>query len=145
MTRTFAAAALALAVLAGPAAAADKAHHVVIQVDEADPTRMNLALNNAVNIVKRYQERLEDVQVRIVTFGPGVAMVRAKTSPVEQRVEAVISSVPEVSFNVCDNTLKAMKAAEGLDIPIIDKVTHVDSGAATIIDLEEAGWSYLRP
>ncbi len=144
MTRIFAAAA-ALMLLAGPAAAADKVHHVVIQVDDADPARMNLVLNNAVNIVRRYQQRLEDVQVRIVTFGPGVSMVRAKTSPVEQRVEAVISSVPEITFDVCDNTLKAMKAAEGMDIPIIDKVKHVDSGAATIVDLEEAGWSYLRP
>lgn len=145
MFRSLAAALFALPLLAGSAAAADKVHQVVVQVDEGDPLRMNLALNNAVNIVRSYQKRLEDVQVRIVTFGPGIAMVRAGSSPVEQRVLATLSSVPEITFNVCDNTLAAIKASEGLDVPIIAGVKHVESGAAAVVELEEQGWSYLRP
>ena len=149
---------IALAVLLGlaalapapltPAQAGESApptHRVAIQVSESDPARMALALNNAINIVKAYQARNQPVEVRIVTFGPGVTLVRADTSPLAARVRSFIEGVPEVGFNVCDNTLSALHKAEGKEIPVLDGVTHVEAGAVTLIDLQEQGWSYLRP
>ena len=136
---------IGLSALASAEAAEPRPHRVAIQVSEADPARMTLALNNAINIVKAYQARNQAVEVRVVTFGPGVTLVRADTSPLAARVKSFVESVPEVGFDVCDNTLTALHKAEGKDIPILDGVTHVDAGAVTLMELQEQGWSYLRP
>lgn len=126
-------------------AAEPKTHRVAIQVSDGDPARMNLALNNAVNIVKTYQERREVVEVRIITYGPGVTLVRSDTSPLASRVKSFVEGVPEVSFDVCDNTLVALRKAEGKDIPLLDGISHVEAGAVTLMELQEQGWSYIRP
>ena len=59
------ASALALVAFLLPAppadAAQDKVHRVVIHVDDKDPKRMNLALNNAQNIDAYYKEKGEEV------------------------------------------------------------------------------------
>ena len=136
---------IGFAALVTAEAAEPRLHRVAIQVSEADPARMTLALNNAINIVKTYQSRNQTVEVRIVTFGPGVTLVRADTSPLAARVKSFVEGVPEVGFDVCDNTLAALRKAEGKEIPILDGVTHVEAGAVTLMELQEQGWSYLRP
>jgi hypothetical protein len=64
---------------------ATKAHRLVIQVDQNDPAVMNLALNNATNVIEYYRAKGEDVNVDVVTYGPGLHMLRADTSPVKDR------------------------------------------------------------
>ncbi len=61
---------------------AGEAKRVAIHVDENDPKRMSMALNNAANIFKHYNETGEAVEVRLVANGPGLHMLRADTSPV---------------------------------------------------------------
>ena len=60
-----------------------KTHRLVIQVDQNDPAVMNLALNNATNVIDYYRAKGEDVNVDVVTYGPGLHMLRADTSPVK--------------------------------------------------------------
>ena len=75
-------------ILAAPALAADtKSHRLLIQVDQNDPDVMNLALNNATNVIEYYRTKEEAVDVDIVTFGPGLNMLRADTSPVQERIK----------------------------------------------------------
>src|SRR3546814_11904910 len=51
--------------LAGGARAGDAKpqHRLVIQVDDNDPAKLNLALNNLTNIYEYYQQKGETVQV----------------------------------------------------------------------------------
>lgn len=53
--------------LAAPAFAADgKTHRIAIQVDQNDPQVMNMALNNASNVIEYYRGKDEDVDIEIV-------------------------------------------------------------------------------
>src|ERR1700722_8818106 len=61
-------------------------HRVVIQISEDDPKIMNVALNNAENLTKYYQDRGETVQIEFVAYGPGLAMMRSDTSPVKSHL-----------------------------------------------------------
>ena len=54
-------------------------HRLLIQVDQNDPAVMNLALNNAANVIAYYRSKGEDVDVDVVTYGPGLHMLRADT------------------------------------------------------------------
>ena len=58
--------------MASPGFAADaKPHRVAIHVDQNDPVVMNLALNNATNIMEDYKAKGEMVEIQLVTYGPG--------------------------------------------------------------------------
>ena len=46
---------------------------------------MNLALNNVRNITEYYKEKGETVAIEVVTYGPGLHMLRSDTSPVTPR------------------------------------------------------------
>jgi hypothetical protein len=72
-----------------PSTAESKQHHLILQVNANDPAAMNLALNNAMNVTQYYKELGENVKIEIVTFGPGLHMLRDDTSPVKARIEAM--------------------------------------------------------
>jgi intracellular sulfur oxidation DsrE/DsrF family protein len=128
-------------------AAEPKQHRVAIQVDQNDPDVMNLALNNATNIMEQYKSKGETVQVEIVTYGPGLHMLRADTSPVKDRIKQIVDgSFPsDIKLSACNNTKEGMEKREGHAISIIGQAQLVPSGAVRLIELQEDGWSYLRP
>jgi uncharacterized protein len=127
----------------------DKLHRVAIQVDQDDPAVMNLALNNAENIIEYYRGKGEDVDVEIVAYGPGLHMLRVDTSPVKDRVTRIAddkASFPaRIVFSACDNTRQNMEKREGHLIPILPQATIVPSGVVRLMQLQEQGWSYIRP
>ena len=139
---------LALSVTIGarsPHAADAKVHHVAIQVSVNDPAVMNLALNNAVNVAQEFSAKGEDVEIEIVTYGPGLHMLRNDTSPVTARLKSIGESMPNVVFAACGNTRKAMQKAEGKEIPLVSQAKVVPAGVVRLMELQEQGWSYIRP
>jgi hypothetical protein len=143
-----AAVALISAAFASPGLAADaKPHHIAIQVDQNDPQVMNLALNNASNAIEYYRAKNEEVDIDITTYGPGLHMLRTDTSPVQDRIKRMKDMIfpGKIQFSACNNTRKGMEKAEGHPIPIISEATVVPSGAVHLSELQEQGWSYLKP
>ncbi|OOY31757.1 DsrE family protein [Thioclava sp. F36-6] len=134
--------ALAAMVWALPAMANEK---IAIQVNSADPQVMNMALNNALNMIKYYKDQGEDVQIELVTYGPGLNMLRADTSPVKARVEEMAMLGQPIHFRACANTLAAMTKKLGKEPPMVEEAEIVPSGAAYLVDLQRDGYAYLRP
>ena len=126
-------------------AAEKKSHRLVLQVNVNDPATMNLALNNATNVAQYYNDLFEKVTIEIVTFGPGLHMLRDDTSPVKARIKAIKESTPGISFKACGNTQENMHKAENKEIPIIPEATVVKSGVVRVMELQEQGWSYVKP
>jgi intracellular sulfur oxidation DsrE/DsrF family protein len=122
-----------------------KAHRLVLQVNTNEPASMNLALNNATNVAQYYKDLGEKVKIEVVTFGPGLHMLRDDTSPVKARIEEMALSTPEVSFKACGNTQERMHKAENKDIPIVPQAEVVKSGVVRVMELQEKGWSYVKP
>jgi uncharacterized protein len=123
-----------------------KVHRVAIQVDQNDPAIMNLALNNAKNILEYYQTKGEPVEVNIVTYGPGLYMLR-DTSPVQDRIKQLnnLAFPGKIQFSACNNTKQSMQKREGQSIAILPEASLVPSGVVTLMELQEEGWSYVRP
>jgi uncharacterized protein len=120
-------------------------HRLVLQVNTNDPAAMNLALNNATNVAQYYKELGEKVKIEVVTFGPGLHMLREDTSPVKARIEEMTLSTPEVSFKACGNTQEKMRKAENKDIAIVAQAEVVKSGVVHVMELQERAWSYVKP
>ncbi|MFY9696580.1 MAG: hypothetical protein WA776_00245 [Xanthobacteraceae bacterium] len=150
ITRSFfIALAVGLITLGGAHAQGGKPHRIAIQVDQNDPAVMNLALNNAENIIEYYRGKGEDVDIEIVAYGPGLNMLRADTSPVKDRIAQMASSdatfPAKLAFSACNNTLQGMEKREGHAITIIPQAKMVPAGVVRLSELEEQGWSYIRP
>jgi uncharacterized protein len=126
-------------------AAHDKLHRLILQVNTNDPAMMNLALNNATNVAQYYQDLGEKVAIEVVTFGPGLHMLRDDTSPVKARIKAIRESTPAISFKACGNTQQNMSKVENKEIPIIPEATVVKSGVVRVMELQEQGWTYVKP
>ena len=138
---------LSFAVATSAYAAAAKPRHIAIQVDQNDPQVMNLVLNNATNVIEYYRAQKQDVDVDIVAYGPGLHMLRADTSPVRDRIKRLkdMAFPSKVQFSACNNTKQGMEKAEGHAISIVPEATVVPSGVVHLMELQEGGWSYLRP
>jgi hypothetical protein len=140
--------ALAIGLFASGNAAAEGArHHIVIQVDQNDKAIMDLALNNARNVIESYRDQHEDADVEIVAYGPGLNMLRDDVSPVKDRIKQLreVSFPSNLTFSACNNTKQAMEKHEGHPITIIPQATLVPAGVVRIMELQERGWSYVRP
>jgi uncharacterized protein len=122
-----------------------KPHRLILQVNTNEPTMMNLTLNNASNVIQYYKDLGEKVSIEIVTFGPGLHMLREDTSPVKARIETLALSSPEISFKACGNTRENMSKAESKEIPLISEAKIVPSGVVRVMELQEQGWTYVKP
>ena len=147
MKRLLLATALVLAA-AAPAAAADKVHHLALQISDESPEKMTTVLNNAANVSRYYSEKGEEVEIRIVAFNAGVNMMRTDKSPVLERLKSVTESLPNLTLEVCGNTLDGMAHRENKkvsDIPLFAGSKIVTAGVVELIELSEKGYTIVRP
>jgi intracellular sulfur oxidation DsrE/DsrF family protein len=122
-------------------------HRLLIQVDQNDPAVMNLALNNATNVVEFYRGRRERVDVDIVAYGPGLNMLRVDTSPVADRIRSMKDAAfpYTVRFSACNVTKEGMEKKEGKTLAMLPESSMVPSGVVHMMEMQEKGWSYVRP
>ena len=125
--------------------AADKTHKLAIQVDENKPEVMNLALNNAKNVFEYYKAKGEAVAVEIVTFGPGLHMLRDDTSPVKARIAEMSLAEPGLSFIACANTQTNHSKQEQKPITLVSEAKLMPSGVVRLMELQAQGYAYIRP
>jgi uncharacterized protein len=149
MKRLLLATALVLAAVSSAAAAdTQKVHRLALQISDESPEKMNTALNNAANVARYYSEKGEEVEIRIVAFSGGVNMMRTDKSPVLDRLKSVTESLPNLTLEVCGNTLEGMAHRENKqmsDIPLYKGSKVVPAGIVELIELNEKGYTIVRP
>ena len=115
-------------------------HKVVIQVSSDDARTQTIAMNNAVNLQKALG--MDNVTIEIVAYGPGLSMLigGAKQS---QRVSSLAKQ--DIVFSACGNTMKKVEKKQGKPLVLSDGVGVVSAGVLRIMELQEQGYSYVRP
>jgi intracellular sulfur oxidation DsrE/DsrF family protein len=145
MRQLAATATLAAALVFSPLAALANGPKVAIHVDEDNPATMNMALNNAVNIISHYAAQGQTATVEIVTYGPGLTMLREGLSPVADRISDLSMSHETISFSACLNTVASIQQRTNADVPLLPEANVVPSGAVRLMELQFEGYAYLRP
>jgi uncharacterized protein len=110
---------------------------LVIQVSDAEPAKWNLALNNAKNV----QEELgsANVEIEIVAYGPGLAMLK-KDAVTSGRVDE--ASLSGIKLVACENTMRNQKLSKSDMHPA---ASYAPAGVVEIMQKQAAGWAYIRP
>ncbi len=116
----------------------EQQHRLVIQVSDGNPETMNLALNNAMNVVKALGQ--DNVDVEVVAYGPGLKLLLKSNARFRDRVASM--EMYNVQFAACGNTMKSLKITKDA---LVEGVSVVDVGVLEIMKKQEEGWSYLRP
>lgn len=122
------------AVAADTPAAKEK---LIMQVSDADPAKWNLALNNAKNVQQAYGA--DKVDVEIVVYGPGIAMLKSDSVSAGRIDEAKKANV---TILACENTMKNNKLTKEDMLP---NTSYVAVGVAQIIKRQREGYAYVRP
>jgi len=115
-------------------------HKLVIQVSSKDALTQKIAMNNAINIQKAYG--IDNVAVEIVAYGPGLSML-TKKSKYSKRVASL--AVQGITFSACGNTMKKIAKKKGHKPKLTNGVVVVSAGVQRIMELQEKGYSYIRP
>jgi hypothetical protein len=136
---------LMLLPLAFSSAQAGQTHRLALQISDDDPGKMNAVLNVAANVSKYYSDKGDEVEIEIVAFNAGLNMLRADKTPVLTRLKSFKQGMPNVSFMACQNTLDTMARNEGKEPPLVDNAQLVPAGVVTLIELQEKGWTIVRP
>ncbi|MEL0438227.1 DsrE family protein [Phycobacter sp. K97] len=130
---------------ASQALAEGKVHHVAVHVNQNDPKVMNMALNNVQNLTQYYESQGDSAVVEVVAYGPGLNMLIPGKSPVADRISAMSLENEQLSFSACGNTLRKMSAKAGKEVALLEEASIVPSGVVRLVELQEQGFSYVRP
>lgn len=115
-------------------------HKMVIQINSKNKITHKMGLINAGNL--KSQLGNGNVDVEVVIYGPGLSMVKSE-SVFAKRIKKLQSR--GVEFSVCEGTLKAIAKKTGKEPELLEGMKRVRTGALRILELQEAGYSYLRP
>lgn len=144
MKKTFAGAVVAVALSAVSVSAEGKIHHIAFHVNQSDPHTMNMTLNNVQNVTNHYLSRGDTVVAEIVAYGPGL-MMYMPDSPVAPRISQMSLENENLTFAACGNTMRKMAKKRGAPVTLLDEAHEVPSGVVRLVELQEGGYSYIRP
>lgn len=115
-------------------------HRIVLQLSDNDPKKQGLVISVAYNLLKFYDP--DKVAIEVVTFGPGIDLLRPENSN-RQRVESLVAQ--GVRFDVCLNTVETIERETGKRPDFIPVATPVQVGVGQILTLTENGYTLVRP
>lgn len=115
-------------------------HRIVLQLSDNDPKKQGLVISVAYNLLKFYDP--DKVAIEVVTFGPGIDLLRPENSN-RKRVESLVAQ--GVRFDVCLNTVETIERETGKRPDFIPVATPVQVGVGQILTLTENGYTLVRP
>lgn len=142
-TLCFTLSSLLIVTAASPALSADISmadYKYVLHIDDMDPSKQELVLNNVHNLLEAYPPGA--VEVEVVAYGPGLRLLFANNVNAK-RIESLAMS--GVRFSACGNTLKGMTKLLGEAPKLNPAATVVPGGIVRIGQLAKQGYIYIKP
>lgn len=111
---------------------------IVLSLSEREPERVNEVIGNVGNIQRFYGA--DNVRIVLVVYGPGVHAVLKKDSAVPARIAGLLAIGVDVL--ACDATLQSLRLKAS---DLLPGVQVTSNGLPAIVELQLAGWTYVRP
>ena len=81
-----------------------------------------------------------------MAYSGGLHILRSDTSQVKDRIKEMVGKYStRIKFAACNNTIQGMEKREGHAISIMPEAIIVSAGVVELVELQEQGWSYIRP
>lgn len=128
-------------------ASLDSANHelkrVVLHVSSTEAQRLDQALTDAEELLSRYQDHPEQVQLEVVANAEGLALLRADTSAFPERIKRLAETFNNISFLACSRTIEKLHL-RGIDVHLLPEARVIPGALEEIVDRMQQGWMYIR-
>ena len=112
---------------------------MVMHLNSGDEKVQRGVLNNIRHLYQAMGR--EHLRVELVTHGAGLTLLMKKDSVLAPDA-AQLKTAYDVEFTACSNTMKA----QGLTrTDLIDQVDRTVPAMVRLMELQEQGWSYIKP
>ncbi len=118
----------------------DAKHHIVYQLNKAEPKYIGSILFSAGEMIRKYGD---NVEVVIAVFGEGIHLLGKRPQrPIPRDLQQKASSLAAygVAFHACGNTLKSLRWTKN---DLLDFSKEVPIGIDDIMQLQERGFTYI--
>ncbi len=115
-------------------------HRLALQLSDETEAKQALVLSVANNVLKSFGP--DKVVIEIVTFGPGIALLR-DGNPNAERISSLAAQ--GVHFDICMNTVATVERTTGKPFPMSKLAHPVDAGVVQLMTLFEHGYTAIRP
>ncbi|HEC06396.1 MAG TPA: hypothetical protein ENJ12_06075 [Thiolapillus brandeum] len=118
----------------------DSTHHIVYQLNKADPKYISHILFSAGELLRKYGD---DIEIIIAVYAEGIHLLGKRPKrpiPLELQQKASSLAAYGVAFHACGNTLKSVHWTKK---DLLDFAKEVPIGVEDIMLLQEKGFSYI--
>jgi intracellular sulfur oxidation DsrE/DsrF family protein len=119
-------------------------HRIVFQVDSADEKIIGHAISGTMNLSRLYNDAKQAFEIEIVANASGIQMLRADTSTVVEPLATLRGLIPTLTLSVCGSSATIASQKEGHELVFLSGVKVVPYGVGRLVELQEAGWSYIH-
>ncbi|MBN2816334.1 MAG: DsrE family protein [Campylobacterales bacterium] len=123
---------------AEPKPSFDNPRKIVFSVTEGSEHALDHILSVANNVLKFYGP--ENVQMKIVAYSQGIALLNKHNPTTAVRVDALMQY--EVEFIACGNTMRTLKIKEE---DLVEGSEIVTAGVVELLESVQKGWIYIKP
>ena len=118
----------------------DSRHHIVYQLNKADPRYISHILFSVGEMLRKYGD---DIEIVVAVFAEGIHLLGKhpkRAIPRDLQEKAASLAAYGVSFHACGNTMKALRWTEK---DLFEFAEPVPIGVDDIMQLQEKGFTYL--
>ncbi len=118
----------------------DSTHHIVYQLNKADPRYIGHVLFSVGEMLRKYGD---DIEIVVAVFAEGIHLLAKhprRAIPRDLQQKAASLAAYGVAFHACNNTLKSLRWTEK---DLFDFVQVVPIGVDDIMQLQKRGFAYI--
>jgi intracellular sulfur oxidation DsrE/DsrF family protein len=116
---------------------------IVVQVSDANPLRLKMALDETENLLKSYRQAEQKLDIEIVANGGGLDLLRSDVTPYKERIGAMQAKYPNLDVVVCNQSIDALRKS-GVTVHLLPNVRKTSSALDEISARLQQGWDYVR-
>jgi intracellular sulfur oxidation DsrE/DsrF family protein len=126
--------------------ATNNAEHwkLMLHVSTANPTRLNIVLNEAEALLKEYARSSRKLELEILTNREGLALVTNNGKGYNKHLQKLQQKYDNLEVLVCEETLKRIQHKQGKKLNLLSGTRTVPSAINQIVKRQQGGWSYIR-
>jgi len=116
---------------------------VVLHVDSGTPEHFAALLDYSERMLNDAKQHDNPLQIVVIANGGGVDQLRASTTQQGERIRAMQTSYPNLSFIGCGRALNRLKDS-GHDTRLLPGVQQTPAALDAIIERMQRGWTYIK-
>ena len=117
---------------------------LMLHVSTANPTKLNIVLNEAESLLKQYANSSQKLELEILANSEGLALVSDNGKNYNKQLQNLQKQYDNLAVVVCGETLKKIQRTRGKKLKLLSNTKVVPSAISQIVNRQQNGWSYIR-